>query len=212
MMKVLGVLAGQDVPIEVVVAWCRSADFVIAADGAANRLIDSGASPDLIVGDLDSLEPIHASTHARVKADLDQETTDCDKLLIYVQENLPDSDLSIVGIEGDRFDHVLASLHSIARISPNSRLILRDGVAWFVRLGQEVIASTKPDQTMSLIPITDCTGVELTGVAWPPKTEISPLGATSISNQATGDHVRAKIMTGMALLVLRADTSKPDWS
>lgn len=210
-MNILGVLAGQDIPIETVVAWCKSADFVIAADGAANRLIDSGLSPDVIVGDLDSLEPIHASTHARVCADLDQETTDCDKLLAYARQKFPGSALSIVGIEGDRFDHVLASLHSIAKSSPNCRLVLRDGVAWFVRPGHEVIASTIPDQTVSLIPITDCSGVVLAGVAWPTNPIISPLGATSISNYATDCEVRAKLETGMALLVLRGDTSEPTW-
>ncbi len=209
--RVLGVLAGTDISAETTAVWARSADIVVAADGAANRLLASGIVPTTIIGDLDSLDPVVERSSLPIEEDLDQETTDCDKLLIHVRRRYAQSQFSLIGLEGDRFDHVLSSLQSTARLYPTCRLVLRDGLAWFVRPGFPVQVASSVGHTVSLIPILPCTGVAMEGVQWSPKAELSPLGATSISNIAAGKTVVAQLQEGLALLVQQTASGLPIW-
>lgn len=211
MQRVLGILAGTDIAAESLLAWAESADVVIAADGAANRLLEAGLEPDLIVGDMDSLDPVLAETFEGLKVNMDQETTDCDKLLNFAKSKYPESPITIIGMEGDRFDHVLASLHSVGKLYPEARLVLRDGFAWFVRPGVRLQVGATEGQIVSLIPIVPCTGVEMGGVHWPPNPNLSPLGFTSISNMAKENSVSAEIETGLAVLILQSGILPPTW-
>lgn len=82
---------------------------IIAADGAANRLEKIGVTPQLIIGDLDSVSP---SLRESIKTLYipDQATSDYQKSLVYLKENnlLPSI---IVGIHGGYLDHVINNLN-----------------------------------------------------------------------------------------------------
>lgn len=110
---VLGVLAGKDMPPELLRKWVGSAEILIAADGGADSILAAGFKPDAIVGDLDSLSEAARLCGCELHKITDQNYTDCDKLLRYVQDRelLP---ITLAGIEGDRIDHVLGSLYSVA--------------------------------------------------------------------------------------------------
>lgn len=209
--KILGVLAGNDTPIATVGAWAETADWVIAADGAANRLLEAGISIDAIVGDMDSVDPLLERTNLEFLEDPDQETTDCDKLLLHVHLRYPGAAFALAGIEGDRFDHVLSSIFSIGRILPETRLILRDGFAWFVTPDRKLDVATTPGDLVSLIPLLPCSGVKMGGVKWQPTPELAPLGATSTSNEAVSERVSAAIKAGAALLIHQTQSSLATW-
>jgi thiamine pyrophosphokinase len=209
--KILGILAGTDIPLETVVAWANSADIVVAADGAANQLLKAGFHPHVIVGDMDSLDSVVQRSNLAIHEDLDQETTDCDKLLNFVRRTYPGAQFSLTGLEGDRFDHVLASLHSVGRLFPEARIVLRDGLAWFVQPKLPQTVPTLVSQTVSLIPILPCEGVLMKGVQWAPNTSLSPMGFTSISNLASSTQVEVSIESGLGLLILQVDTKSPTW-
>lgn len=81
---------------------------IIAADGAANTLIERGITPNYVVGDLDSVRHEHA---ARVKTVYrpDQNSSDFQKSLEFMQEqNLFPS--IITGINGGHIDHILNNI------------------------------------------------------------------------------------------------------
>lgn len=82
---------------------------VIAADGAANRLEKLGITPDLIVGDLDSVHP-HLRESCPTLFCAEQSTSDYQKALAYLQETelLP---AIIVGIQDGYLDHVLNNIN-----------------------------------------------------------------------------------------------------
>lgn len=82
---------------------------IIAADGAANLLMKMGITPDLVIGDLDSLTP---GNFKKLKTlhDPDQNTSDFQKSISYLAKNnlLP---TVIVGINGGFIDHVLNNIN-----------------------------------------------------------------------------------------------------
>lgn len=195
----LGVLGGKDVGDEKLVAWASSCDALYAADSGADRLIALGFSP-IVVGDFDSFASLPNASHLRLVQSIDQATTDCDKLLALVRED-GHSSVTLIGHEGDLPDHVLATYSSAIACGIDVRFAFRRGIGRLVR--SRVSANTRVGQRVSLVPLTPCTGVSLTGVAWEVSGDnYAPGGRLSVSNEAVGSQVEASVESGCALLFL----------
>jgi thiamine pyrophosphokinase len=194
--RVLGVLAGGDLPPEQLAQWCHSADFVLAADGGADRCLASGVTPDLTVGDLDSLVAEGLPNVLRVQ---DQERSDCDKLLAQAAQ-MGAERVVLAGAEGDRLDHTLASLSSALASGLRVSFALRRGMADLV-LPPGMSRSVEPDDIVSVMPLMPCQGFSIDGVRWPLSgVELLLGGQISLSNRAEGTPVRIRFASGAALL------------
>jgi thiamine pyrophosphokinase len=92
-------------------------DYVIAADGGYNNLISAGITPDLIVGDFDSLSVI--PNHPNIIR-LPQEKDDTD-MMFAVRKGLEyGCDIFFLdGGIGDRFDHSFANMQALNFIAQN---------------------------------------------------------------------------------------------
>jgi thiamine pyrophosphokinase len=204
--RVLGVLDGRDMPPAQLRVWAASADLVLAADGAADLLLTLGVHPTIVIGDMDGIS--RAPHGLTVIKDEDTERTDCDKLLGWAQAH-GYTGLTLANIEGDLLDHVLSTLSSCVPHAP-VRLALRRGLGW-VFSGSISIAAT-PHARVSLLPLTPCTGVSLTGVRWPLADVTLEIGGrVSISNEASG-RVEVTIESGSAFLfVERPIEEAPLW-
>ncbi len=208
--RIFAVLAGRDVPLDRLAKWAASADYLVAADGGADCLLDAGFTPHITLGDGDS-----ASPEAKKKSETfllmdDQDTTDCDKLLAWLSAE-GHTEVTVAGLEGDLLDHVLGSVQSVARSNLSVRLLLRRGLGWIKKGPITFVHDAEPGARVSLIPITDCTGVSLSGVQWEFQGRaMSPVGFTSLSNRAVDLSVKMSIQSGTALLFLETDRS-PFW-
>lgn len=211
MKKVFGVLAGRDMGDDLLDAWARSADLVVAADGAADHLLALGLMPDAIVGDMDSIRDLAAFPEAVIHRDEDENRTDCDKLLDYVA-GLGGVAFTLGGIEGDRMDHSLASWISVARSVLEPRIALRHGLGWLVKPGKPVRADCQPQALVSLLPLADSAGVWLEGVQWPVQGgSLAWHGLVSISNRALGSEISAHIESGLAVLIVEYPRDSLPW-
>jgi len=202
---VIGVLAGDDLPLFALNVFLQKAKFIIAADGAANRCIDAGVAPDLIVGDLDSLREVPELGEIPRRKIEDQNTTDADKLLDAMRE-FGSARMAITGLEGNLPDHTLAAYASIfaSKLSPD--ILFRRGIMHPLSGPVSRQLSTAVGDRVSLIPFTDCRGVELVGVRWPLiGASLTPGRSNSISNRATVDTIRVSILAGDALLFVGRD-------
>ena len=191
--RVLGVLAGRDLAPGAMAAWLAWADRVVAADGGADLCRDAGREPDAIVGDLDSI-----ADATGLRRDPDQDSSDADKLLALLSRDGVEK-ATLIGVEGDRLDHVLATLYSCARSGvPNLRLALRTGLGYVLKAPFR--GSWSVSGQVSLIPLGRCR-VTLTGVRWPlDDAWLDPLGLVSISNEACGERVELDVHEGAVAL------------
>jgi len=88
---------------------------IIAADGAAIKLIDMGVDPNFIVGDMDSFTGNVSEITEIIKVE-DQNYTDFDKAITFMKErNL--APCLILGINGGEIDHILNNLATFVRYS-----------------------------------------------------------------------------------------------
>lgn len=194
--KVLGVLAGRDLASGALEAWLAWADRVVAADGGADLCRAAGREPDAIVGDLDSITDVSG-----LHPDPDQDSSDADKLLSFLSKEGTE-EATLIGIEGDRLDHVLATLYSCARSNLQTRIVLRTGMA-FVRKA-DTNERWPVEGRVSLLPLGSCR-VTLSGVRWPLREAVlEPQGLVSLSNKAEpgGAGVELTVHEGSAVLFL----------
>ncbi|MBS1704579.1 MAG: thiamine diphosphokinase [Armatimonadetes bacterium] len=198
--RVLGVLAGGDLDSRILRAWADSADFIIAADGAADLLLGHGVSAHITIGDLDSLSE---SSRSRLEVihDPDQDTTDADKLLALAHAQGHRS-ITLAGVEGDLPDHVLAVLSSAARSPLQIRMVYRRGVAWIVRQNDRLeVSLPETGRRVSLLPVVPSQVELFSGVEWP--LADSPLAMdtmVSISNRAVERQISVQLRSGVAWL------------
>jgi len=210
--RALGVLSGRDVFRDQIIRWAKQAEIILAADAGADTLTEANVKWDLLIGDLDSVSERALASSSSTLEIKDQDSTDCDKLLTYAEQN-GISAITLIGVEGDLPDHVLATYQSAAKSSIDVRFVFRRGIGWIVRPGLPRHLQTIADRRLSLVPLAPCVGVNLSGCEWPlSNAELSPLGSTSISNRTESDSVSVTMEKGAALLFLEVPASEmPVW-
>ncbi len=197
--RVLGVLGGNDVDEDGLRGWCTAATHVYATDSGADRVIALGFDP-VVVGDFDSFKSLPSASHLRLVQSLDQETTDCEKMLDLAHEDGHD-EITVTASEGDLPDHVLATFSSAVGAQLRVRFAFRRGIGVIVRPNEGATVRTTVGQRVSLLPLTACRGVSLSGVKWPlVDAEMAPGRRISVSNEAIEESVRASVSSGAALL------------
>ena len=86
------------------------AKYVVCCDGAANEYISRGHTPDVIIGDGDSLLPEYKKRFSSIILQIsDQETNDQTKAVHYLQSK-GIRKIAIVGATGKREDHTLGNI------------------------------------------------------------------------------------------------------
>ncbi len=94
---------------------------LVAADSGANTALEAGLVPDLVLGDLDSIEAIDAvRRRSRVVHLQDQNSTDLEKALAHIEAPW----IIGLGFLGARFDHSLAALHALAACTKTREIML----------------------------------------------------------------------------------------
>lgn len=105
------ILANGEYPMhELPLRILSESAFVVCCDGAANEYIARGHTPDVIIGDGDSLSPDNKIRFAPIMLQIaDQETNDQTKAVQYLQSK-GYKKIAIVGATGKREDHTLGNI------------------------------------------------------------------------------------------------------
>ena len=182
----------------------REEILVIAADGGyplAERLF---GTPDLAVGDFDSLGYLPAGVetvaHPREKDDTDM------ALATELAIARGAGELIILGALGGRLDHTAANLQLLASLAVRgvrTTLVGADGVGVTAIRGGECAAfSASAQGTLSVLAFGgEASGVSLSGLAYPlENATLSPLRALGISNELIGKAASVSLASGILLL------------
>lgn len=91
---------------------CLSCDCIIAADGGARHCLNLGIRPDLIIGDMDSIDPDTESTYSgivKIPFRREKDKTDSEYAIIEALK-FNYSHMTIFGGIGGRIDHTIGNL------------------------------------------------------------------------------------------------------
>lgn len=183
-------------------------DLRIATDGAAHAAAALGFVPDLICGDFDSIELNFAREvfpDAKYVETPDQNLADLEKAILLARE-LGATEVTILGGEGGRIDHALATAALLLQFHDRLGIALRhDGSTIRAASGHRGVpgtlkVATRRGDTISLVAFSPANGVSLSGVAWPMEDERLSPGTHGVSNVALGDCVTVSIREGALLI------------
>ena len=182
--------------------------FVIAADSGYAHAIAMGFVPHELVGDMDSITAVDLTDARDSNILISQFPTD---------KNLTDTELAIasalvrksthitvVSGGGDRFDHVLGMVHSLASCAPavDTTLLIGTARISYAAYSKEFRITTQPGNTISLIPIGGAATVTTTGLQWELDNDtLQSFASRGVSNIATGDSVTISVTDGSLAVI-----------
>ena len=192
----------------------------VAADGGMRHAGPLGfanaRAPLLWVGDFDSTEADIAARHADVPREAHPVAKDATdgEIALDAARRMGARRITLVGaFGGARLDHTLGAIAlALGRAAAGLDIVLTDGRQWGRPLLAEhpFAADLAPGTVLSVIGLDDLAGLDLDGVRWPLDGAELPLGSTlTLSNQALGGRVRARLRTGRALVVAQGPDRAP---
>ena len=188
-------------------------DYIICADGGTRHALALGLKPNLVIGDMDSIdkEQWQKLKNAGVPIELfprDKDETDLELAIDRAIELKPKA-LLIIGALGGRLDQTFGNtaLLSDARLA-TINIRLDDGMEeiFFCRDQEEVRG--RSGDIVSLIPWGNpVQGVQTRGLKWPLQREtLFPEKTRGISNEMTGEVASITIASGLLLVIHRRES------
>jgi thiamine pyrophosphokinase len=187
------------------------AALVIAADSGWAHATAMGFQPDLLIGDMDSIRPEHlveaqASNAEIIEHPIDKDFTDTE-LALQLARKFDYRHIHLVSGGGDRFDHLLAMVHSLVKHADDATMSAHvgDNYIHIVTPREAAQLELAVGSTVSLIPLGgNAKGVTTSGLQWELKRDtLHSFASRGVSNIATSSEVRISLRTG-ALAVISA--------
>jgi thiamine pyrophosphokinase len=186
--RLLVIVGGGDFDGDLLRRLAGEGALVVGADGGADAAFAAGVTPELVIGDLDSLSDIEVwRGRARVKRIDEQQTADFEKCLYSVIAPVTVA----LGMTGKRFDHTLAALHAVTRYGAERRIVLVDSIDAALALSGPVALDLPADTRVSVHPLQKVGFARSEGLRYPLDGLTLEAGVrTGTSNAATGGPVR----------------------
>jgi thiamine pyrophosphokinase len=209
--KAIIIANGQMVKPPNLTNYITSSFIIIAADGGIRNCISLGIRPNIIIGDLDSIDDRKIGEYRDAGVRIIQypshkDETDLELALFHSKE-IGVSEVILLGGLGARWDMTIANMLLIAHPKYKEMNIhVMDGTQELIimRSGTQSIVHGQPGDVISLIPIAgDVTGIVTSGLYYPLNGETLQFGtARGVSNVFTQEQAQIFITQGVLLCVI----------
>ena len=189
----------------------QTSDLIIAADGGIHNCEALGLQPDVIIGDLDSMDLDEVTTHQNAGADVTRFPTHKDEtdLELALQFALKDkrSEVIILGALGARWDMTIANVFLMAEARFSGlkiRLLEGSQELAVLRPGKPRIMQGRVGDRVSLIPLAgDSQGITTHGLEYPLNNETLHFGSPrGVSNIIIEEQAEVQFTAGLILCVV----------
>lgn len=188
-----------------------AADLLIAADGGAASLDRTGRRPDVLVGDLDSIDEalVARLSEAGTRVERHPAAKDASDAELAVRLGIESGATDVVlagAIGGVRLDHALANVLLLASgwlAGRDARLASGGTTVRVARGGDRVELGATTGDLVSLLPIGgDARGVTTSGLRWALDHATLPMGTTlGMSNEVVATPASVAVEAGLLLVV-----------
>jgi thiamine pyrophosphokinase len=188
-----------------------SADFIIAADGGSQHCRALALRPDIIIGDLDSLDPAARADWKAQNVDIisyppEKDQTDLELALLHSKQ-IGAEKIIVLGGLGRRWDHSIANLLLAAHPQFDQQEIIYlhgDQRLFIIKRHHHLVVSI--GERVSLLPLGyDAKGVTTRGLKYPLKEDTLFFGSSrGVSNVVLNEEAEVEIEAGCLLCVISA--------
>ncbi len=181
---------------------------IICTDGAAERMRDLDKIPDMIVGDMDSIDEATLEYCKRngsriIRHPERKDETDT-QIALECAFGLDPEGIRIFGALGGRIDHALANISLLVMCAERGidTKIVDEGCELFV-IGDSCVIEGREGETVSLLPLsTDVRGITLDGFEYPLTGATMEIGVPyGIGNRLTGTQGKISVESGHLLVI-----------
>ena len=182
--------------------------LVICCDGGARNFKYLGIKPDVIIGDMDSIDPVQLASYSAqeikiIKYSANKDFTDTELALDYAL-NLKPEEIFIWGALGGRVDHTLANVFLLCKGQEKGiRTYLVDEYGESFVLDKKTTFINETGKTISLLALSPrVTGITLTGFLYPlEKGTLKMSESRGISNIINEAHASIIAKSGKLLVI-----------
>jgi thiamine pyrophosphokinase len=190
--------------------FLRPNDTIICADGGTRHALALKLKPDLVIGDMDSLQKSHWQklNKAGISIELfprDKNETDLELAIHRAVEMNPEQ-IIIIAALGGRLDQTLGNITLLTDVRLSTFDVrLDDGVEEILLCRDQAQIRGRSEDIVSLIPWQGAvTGIQTNGLKWPLDHEtLYPDKTRGISNEMTGGKASVSIESGLLLVIHR---------
>lgn len=185
-------------------------DLIIAADGGTQHCLSLGITPDVVIGDLDSLtadniNELQIANVEIIRYPAKKDQTDLELALKLAIDRGAD-EIVVFGAMGGRWDMSIANILLPAEQNlSNATIRIIDGhhEIMLLRAGKEMIFHGEKGDIFSLIPLgRDALGITTIGLEYPLKDDLLRLGSSrGISNLFIENSATVSLKQGLLLCV-----------
>ena len=181
-------------------------DYVVGVDSGTEYLYKLFLKPDLIIGDLDS---INTKTLDRAKKDeaeiisyeINKDKTDFELALNYLKINNYEN-ITIIGGESGELDHLFGNLLTISAFHKKEYIEWKQSDKNIIFLNSEII-NVDSGKIFSLIPLSTLQGVSINGARWNIKNENINYGSSKTLRNITNTNIlKIRVDSGKFCLVI----------
>lgn len=190
--------------------------LVIAADSGWEYALATKRMPSVLIGDMDSINPEHLKEALNRGVEIIEYSPDKDhtdtELALRLAESLHYENIHVISGGGDRFDHVLAMVHSLVNVTDTATITAHIGQS-FVRIAtpqQTTSLFLNEGDTVSLIPLGgNAKGVTTTGLKWNlSRSTLKAFESRGVSNKSIANNITVSIRTGVIAIIITPANSE----
>lgn len=199
MARTVLIVAGGVASAEEAREAAKGADFIIAADGGFSLASRAGLRVDLLVGDMDSLDPLPQDVPT-LKFPAEKDATDLELALDYARAMNPERIL-VVGAFGARLDHTLANANLLEKYDLPV-VLFHQGFRVYLVVDELEIPAALGD-LVSLIPLSaEVQGIFTWGLRYSLQDGVLFRASTrGVSNEVVGLPCGVRVREGKLLLI-----------
>jgi thiamine pyrophosphokinase len=185
-------------------------DAVVCADGAAQALLKTDHPPNLIVGDLDSLQADAYKWADALDVPIERHPGEKDRidgeLALEKAIAMGAKSILILGGHGGRSAMFLANLKILRRVHDlglDASMVGRGESLRYVAAGGELTLAGRTGATLNLLAIDGDATVDLSGTQWDGSgIGLEARSARGVSNRIISDGARIRVRAGTVLVIV----------
>ncbi len=181
--------------------YCPAGSAVLCTDGAYDYLLALDLTPDLLIGDMDSISELPEAARVQILASDGMENNDLEKALIHCRDKGMRT-LRIFGADGKRLDHFLVNFATLAAYAGDLEIevFTKEDYLRFFTAGTYVLPC-EPGQRFSLLAAKEVSGLTLSGARFALEHDRLAPGSRGLGNRATARELHLSFSSGLLIYI-----------